>query len=497
MTRGHRAESGERPVMEFSRKSFIAGCAACGAQAALLGKATRGSEMAGAYRGTYGSLSKHHVPQWYDDAKFGIFIHFGAYAVPAFATPGGGAEWYWYALTHPDDDDGATLRHHRAVWGEHFEYDEFIPRFKAQRFDPNAWVEFFETAGAKYFVLTSKHHDGFANFHTRLTNRNAYVMGPRRDILGDLFAAARARTHLKCGAYYSVGEFFNPSIPRPPYNAYTHVPVPYTGYIPRTNYVDFMHAQMHELIDNYDPDILWGDGAFLAPDNTDAYWHNEAIIAYYYNHARQRQNPKEVVVDNRFMIFSPDGKTWGDFGTPEQQTLKNLEAAKWETCQTFAGSWGFNAQEPVSSYKTTADIVRLLVDAVSKNGNLLFNVGPMHDGTISQPMQERLRGVGAWLRINGEAIYGSRYWKQAEDGNIRFTTKPGKFYMTALKWPGRDLRTTAPIPLSGDTKVRLLGSDGPAIAWKRDGDALILTMPQAGPNATTSKDAYTFVFDVA
>jgi alpha-L-fucosidase len=478
--------------MSFSRRSFLASAGAAGLGAVMPRPVWAGATN---FAANYESLSVHRVPQWYSDAKFGIFIHFGVYSVPAFATPGGPAEWYWFHLTHPDNDDGATLRYHRATWGERFEYDKFIPMFRAEQFDPVSWVRLFEDAGAKYFVITSKHHEGFANFHTRLSNRNAVAMGPKRDIVGSLFAAARTHTGLKCGAYYSVGEFFNPSIPRPPFNAYTYAHVPYTGYLQTADYVNFMHAQMRELIDGYDPDVLWGDGAFLAPDNVVPYWHDAAIIAYYYNHARNRAHPKDVVVNNRFMVFSPDGKWWGDFGTPEQYTLKTLEASKWETCQTFAGSWGFNAQEPVSSYKTTADIIRLLVDAVSKNGNLLFNIGPRHDGTISEPMQERLRGVGAWLRINGEAIYGSHYWKQPEDGKVRFTTKPGKFYMTALEWPGQALRIGAPIPVHGDTKIRLLGSDGPPIAWTREGAGIVLEMPQAGPRATQSKDAYTFTFE--
>lgn len=478
--------------MSFSRRSFLASAGAAGLGSLLPRDAWA---LARHYAANYHSLAAHRVPQWYNDAKFGIFIHFGVYSVPEFANPGDLAEWYWFHLTHPDNDDGATLRHHRKTWGEHFEYDQFIPRFKAEHFDPVSWVRFFEDAGAKYFVLTTKHHDGFANFHTRLSNRNAVMMGPKRDILGSLFAAARTHTNLKCGSYYSVGEFFNPSIPRPPFNAYSYAPVPYTGYLRTPAYVEFMHAQMRELIDGYDPDILWGDGAFLAPDNIAPYWHDAATIAYYYNHAQNRANPKDVVVNNRFMIISPDGDPWGDFGTPEQYTLKTLEASKWETCQTFAGSWGFNANEPVSSYKTAGDIVRLLVDAVSKNGNLLFNIGPRHDGTISKAMQDRLLGVGAWLRINGEAIYSSHYWKQPEDGKVRFTTKPGKFYMTALEWPGQTLRINAPIPLHDDTKIRLLGSDGPPIEWMRDGKAIVLQMPHAGPNATRSKDAYTFEFE--
>ncbi|MGZ3506097.1 MAG: alpha-L-fucosidase [Vulcanimicrobiaceae bacterium] len=482
----------------LSRRSFLASSASAGALA--LTGLPRALAANGPYTADLASLSTHPLPQWYADAKFGIFIHWGAYSVPQFAKVGDSAEWYWEHLRYPHMDDGAVFEHHRKVWGENFAYDQFIPRFKAERYDPVAWVKFFEAAGAKYFVLTSKHHEGLANFHTTVSNRNVLRMGPKRDVLGELFNAAREHTQLKCGSYYSLGEFFNPAAKDPPYNCYTHAPVPYTGYIPVNDYVDdFMHPQMKELIDQYDPDILWGDGQwFFAPKGAeDKYWHNESIVAYYFNHAASRAQPKEVVVNNRFFIQKPDGNPWGDFGTPEQETLKNLQASKWETCQTFAGSWGYNAAEPVSRYKTGATIIRMLADVVSKNGNVLFNIGPRHDGTISPAMQERLLEVGAWLRINGEAIYASHYWKQAEDGNVRFTTKPGKFYMTALDWPGDSLEITAPIPIHDDTKIRLLGSDGPAIPWSRKGSSIVLKMPQAGPSATTSKHAYTFVFDVA
>jgi len=487
--------------MPLSRRSFVAGVA-CGAGGLMLPARVRAAN-AGPYAPNVGSLMTHRVPSWYNDAKFGIFIHWGAYSVPAYGGPDNAAEWYWEYLTHPKIDKGVVYDHHRKVWGENFAYDQFIPMFKAEHYDPVAWVKFIEAAGAKYFVLTSKHHEGFANFHTTVSNRNALLMGPKRDLLGDLFAAARTHTKLKCGSYYSIGEFFNPAAGAPPYNSYTHATVPYTGYIPVDNYVDdFMHPQMKELIDHYHPDVLWGDGEwFFAPQGKeDAYWHNEAIIAYYYNQAASRG--QDVVVNNRFFILSPGstsedrGGAWGDFGTPEQTTLKALQTKKWETCQTFAGSWGYNTAEPISRYKTPGTIVRLLVDAVSKNGNLLFNIGPMHDGLIPQIMQDRLLEVGRWLAINGEAIYGTTYWTQAEDGNVRFTTKPGKFFMTALDWPGETLTLSAPVPIADDTKVRLLGSDGPPIAWKRDGNAIVFAMPQAGPASTASKNAYVFAFDL-
>jgi alpha-L-fucosidase len=485
----------------LSRRSFLGTSASFGAFA-LSGLPGFARAPQGPYLPNVASLSTHPLPQWYADAKFGIFIHWGAYSVPHFATVGGPAEWYWEHLRNPkqDDDGGATREHHKRVWGENFAYDQFIPLFKAEAYDPVDWVKFLEAAGAKYFVLTSKHHEGLANFHTRVSNRNVLRMGPKRDLLGDLFKAARDHTQLKCGAYYSIGEFFNPAAKDPPYNVYTNAPVPYTGYVPVSSYVDdFMHPQMKELIDQYDPDILWGDGQwFFAPDgHEDEYWHNESIIAYYYNHAANRPVPKGVVVNNRFSIMKANGDVWGDFGTPEQHTLKDLQASKWETCQTFAGSWGYNSMEPISRYKTGAQIIRLLADVVSKNGNMLFNIGPMHNGKIPQAMQDRLLEVGAWLRVNGEAIYGSRYWKQAEDGNVRFTTKAGKFYMIALDWPGNSLHITAPIPIGDDTKIRLLGSDGPPIEWKRSSGGIALSMPAGGPSATQSKHAYTFAFDAA
>lgn len=465
------------------------------------------------YKPTLESLGKHLVPQWFKDAKFGIFIHWGIYSVPAFAPdydppypPGppyswpqgtAYAEWYWYSM-HDSNND--TYSYHRRKYGENFNYDDFIPWWKAEKFDARSWVRLFEEAGARYFAQVSKHHDGFALFPSRTTNRSTTVMGPRRNLAGELFGAARKHSKLKAGFYYSLAEWYNPAgvyspftgWSRPPYNPYTGERVPYTGYKPIDDYVrDHDLPQLRELIDGYDPDILWADGADPGKEN---YWRSNEIIAYYYNQAKDRHHPKEVVVNDRFGEGSH-----GDFSTPEYAKESDIKQEKWESTRGIGLSFGYNAQETEEDYLTPDELIDLFVDIVSKNGNLLLNIGPKADGTVPQIMQDRLRALGTWLRINGEAIYGSTYWKQAEDDGsnvpVRFAVKPSEkdgFYATALNWPGKELIITAQVPISKRSRIQLLGARGKPLEWTRRNGRLIVQMPREGESATESRHAYTF-----
>jgi alpha-L-fucosidase len=442
----------------------------------------------GPYQPTVASLSEHPLPQWYRDAKFGIFIHWGVYSVPAWAPVGQEyAEWYWHNMDNKSDP---TYQHELSLYGPNATYDQFIPQFTASNFDPKAWVDLFQRAGARYFVQVTKHHDGFALFNTAVSHRAAVYMGPARDLVKELFdAAEKYAPGLKRGTYYSLPEWYNPAYPGDggsfpgggPKQYVTGAPIPYTGYLPVSDYVnDFQVPQLMELINQYDPDILWGD--IGGPNNS------LPVIAYYYNHALSES--KEVVVNNRMGV-----PVW-DFTTPEYASNFQLTTAKWEATQGIDPfSFGYNSATPVSDYFTAEQLILRLVDIVSKNGNFLLDIGPEADGTVPQVMVDVLTEMGDWLRINGDAIYGSAYWVQPADGNLRFTVTPGKFNMISLGWPGAELVTSAPVPISAHAKIRLLGGDGSALPWTQQRGQLVVSMPPNGALSTTSHYAYTFTFD--
>ncbi|NNG34956.1 alpha-L-fucosidase [Nakamurella aerolata] len=446
------------------------------------------------YQPTVASLNSHPTPDWFNNDKFGIFIHWGAYSVPAWGPRGSYAEWYWNYLNNPGSP---TNTYHKQTYGVDFPYDRFAQEWDPSKFDPSAWVQLFKDAGAKYFVLTSKHHEGVALFDSKVSERDTVAMGPGRDLAKELFDAARAESDLKAGFYYSLYEWFNPQYTgKPATNPYTGQPVPYTGGQTSGDYVqDYMKPQMEELIKQYDPDILWCDGQW---DKPASYWDTAPVIADFYNQAKNRPEPKKVAVANRCKIQTGelDSKEL-DFQTPEYTVKDDIDPNKWEASRGIAHSYGYNQNEPEEDYLTTDELVDSLADIVSKNGNLLLDIGPRADGTIPELQQQRLREIGQWLNINGEAIYGTTYFNRAEepasDVPVRYTVKDGDLYAIALDWPGRTLTLGSDLPIQRDSKVTLLGSDGTALPWKRDANGrMVITMPAAGEKATTSRNAFAF-----
>ncbi|MCA1219415.1 alpha-L-fucosidase [Streptomyces sp. 8L] len=431
------------------------------------------------------SLATHQAPYWFQDAKFGIFIHWGVYSVPAWAPVGVQyAEWYWQQMQDPSNP---VYAHHRDIYGEDFAYDDFIPRFRAERFDPRAWVELFRDAGAQYHVLTSKHHEGFALWDTKLSDRNAVRMGPKRDLVKELFDASKRYTpELHRGLYFSMPEWFNPDDPwegHAPRNPYTLEPLPYTGYTAGKDYVEGYQAlQMLELVDGYDPEIIWCD---IGGAND-----SHHVLAEYFNHAKNRRRPIEVTVNDRSGIGPHD------FTTPEYTTYDSVVTAKWEASRGLdPRSYGYNSATPDDQYMSTEEVVHSLVDIVSKNGNFLLDIGPRADGTIPEVMQQRLRETGAWLRTNGESIYGSTYWARMPQlgDDLRFTVQPDRaFYIHSLAEPGSRLVVGAPVPIRSGDRVTMLGHDR-ALSWRTEGDALVIDVPAAARAA--GRHAWVFKVD--
>ncbi|MFD5122363.1 alpha-L-fucosidase [Streptomyces sp. NPDC058385] len=423
------------------------------------------------YEPTDASLAGHQAPYWFHSAKFGIFIHWGVYSVPAWAPVGQQyAEWYWDQMQDPNNP---TYAHHKATYGEDFAYDDFIPMFTAKKWDPRAWVELFRDAGAQYHVLTSKHHEGFALWDTKLSDRNSVKMGPKRDIIKELFEASRRYTpELHRGLYFSMPEWFNPDNPwmgHAPRNPYTLEPVPYTGYTSGKDYVKgFQAPQMLELIHDYDPQLLWCDIGGVNDSRN--------VLAEFFNHGKNRPKPYEVAVNNR------SGIGFHDFTTPEYTTYDNTVVAKWESSRGLDPySYGYNAETPDGRYMSTEEVVHSLVDIVSKNGNFLLDIGPRADGTIPEIMQTRLRETGHWLKTNGEAVYDTTYWsRMAQLGeDLRFTVRPNKaFYIHSLAEPGATLTVEAAVPVRPGDKVTMLGYDRP-LNWRTSGGSFVVDVPAA------------------
>lgn len=436
------------------------------------------------------SLRQHHTPQWFEDAKFGIFIHWGPYAVPAFH------EWYVammspkagygflfggppYTATQGDLPDSVfkariwekAYRYHLEHWGPNFAYDDFIPMFKAEKFAPEAWAKLFQEAGAKYVVLTAKHGDEFAMWPSRYTHRNSMEMGPRRDVVGELKGPVE-RLGMKMGLYHNT--------------TYTFWDQRYPG----RDWVDYMNSTIKELVDLYQPSIIWGDvtegpirDANGKPLGT-SYWNSKEVIAYFYNHSK---DASQVLTNDRWGT-EPDGTYLGDFSTPERRNVKGIQEKKWELCDSLdPNSWGYNRRLKDGEYMTPNELVDYLVDVVSKNGNLLINIGPKADGTIPEVMQSCLRKTGEWLRINGEAIYGSHYWTDFQEGDFRFTRKGNTLYAIALEWPEEQAVTLKSLAGKKVTRVEMLGLREP-VKWNQSAAGLTVTIPGRRP----CKYAYTF-----
>lgn len=434
------------------------------------------------YAPTWESLDSRPIPSWFDDAKFGIFIHWGVYSVPAWGAKGAYAEWYWHDLVDGNIPEWQkhlkhkelqpTQRYHLKTYGKDFKYQDFAPMFKAEQFDPAAWAELFRNAGARYVVLTSKHHEGFCLWPSEYAwNWNSVDVGPHRDLAGDLTKAVRA-AGLRMGFYYSLYEWYNPM---------------YRNHV--EDYVDHhMIPQMKELVEKYQPSVLWTDGEWEHPSDV---WKSREFLAWLFNEAPGRD---EVVVNDRWGKETRTlhgGFFTSEYGGGTAAGLKIDASHKWEENQGIGRSFGYNRNESATDYKTSADLIHMLVEIVSHGGNFLLDVGPTADGRIPDIMRERLLDIGAWLRVNGEAIYGTHPWRVAEEGEaVRYTSKGNVVYAICTKWPGTELTLSAPKPEGGAT-VTMLGREAP-LKWKLTNGKLRIEVPALSTDELPSKDAWAF-----
>jgi alpha-L-fucosidase len=399
------------------------------------------------------------LPTWFDDAKFGIFVHWTAAAVPAFAPTGAPDDWFqsmgespyveWYQNSL-SIDGSSVQRFHKEHYGD-LPYDAFVEEFLAgiRGWDPDTWADLFAAAGAKYVVFVTKHHDGVALWPTEHRNPFKANWQSERDVVGDLAAAVRARG-MRFGTYYSGGL------------DWTFGGLPMTDLrtmiaaIPQSqDYVDYATAHWHELIERYEPCVMWNDIGY--PSAADL----PALFEHYY------ERVPDGVVNNRFdFIAQMAGTLHSDFITPEYSTDADPSGRKWESTRGIGRSFGYNREESDDMYLSVGELVTMVADVTARGGNLLLNVGPAGDGRIPLVQAQRILGLGWWLRANGEAIYGTRPAAQREgttaDGiGVRYTTKDEALYAIILGTPATKTVVLPGIRVRDDTVVTLLGFDAP------------------------------------
>lgn len=444
------------------------------------------------YNASWESLDSRPIPGWFEDAKFGIFIHWGVYSVPAWrkvesARYASYAEWYYARVM--DNKENGGYNFHRNNYGEDFEYRDFAPLFKAELFNPDQWAVLFKNSGARYVVLTSKHHDGYCLWPTEnkhKVNWNSGDIGPKRDLLGEISASIRDQG-LRMGFYYSIPDW--ESIPRKIDKSEYYIRKEFIdkyGLNPEQYRTEVMTPQLYELVEAYQPSIIFSDAGEWLYD--DEFWKTKEFLAWLYNESPCRE---EVVVNDRWCKGMVGNH--GDYYSSEYKDADDGSFSKpWEESRGIGGSYGYNRAENAGDYSTSKDLIIELIDIVSRGGNLLLNVGPTADGRIPVVMQERLLDIGHWLDVNGEAIYETRKW--ADDPNEKgqgmyFTSRETSLFCIFTEWKDK-----LEIFLSDEEKIkeiRLLGYHG-SIKWIVEGNRkLIVEIPKLTINEIPCQHAWT------
>jgi alpha-L-fucosidase len=434
------------------------------------------------YTPDWASLDKRPVPQWFSDAKFGIFIHWGVYSVPAWAPANADigvyakyAEWYWWRINEESTAGILFRNYHNQVYGSKFQYQDFAVDFTARHFDPVQWTDIFKRAGAKYIVLTSKHHEGFTLWPSSQSwNWNSVDIGPHRDLCGDLTTAVKA-AGLHMGFYYSLYEWYNPL---------------YRNNLEK--YVDdHMIPQMKDLVTRYNPDIVWTDGEWDHPSEK---WKSTQFLAWLFNESPVKET---VCVNDRW------GKetrgVHGGYFTTEYDLVNDKKGVgntdrPWEECRGIGTSFGYNRMENPDNYMTSDALIDMLVAKVASGGNLLLDIGPTADGLIPVIMQQRLLEMGVWLKVNGEAIYGTQPWENApsagKDQTVFYTGKGSDLYVICTRWPDKAMVVPG---LKKTGKVTLLGS---MLQMKSGFSGGKLTIFPPAVNPATNPCDYAWVFKI-
>jgi len=421
---------------------------------------------------TWESLDSRPLPGWFDEAKIGIFIHWGVFSVPAKGA------WFWYYWQHDRRPD--FVNYMAQNYPPKFTYQDFGHQFTAEFFEPSKWAELFVKAGAKYVVLTSKHVEGFTLWPSKYSfGWNSVDIGPKRDLVGDLEKEIRTNTTLKFGLYHCLYEWFNPLYLYDWKNKLTTDLFPTQKTMP----------ELVELVENYKPDLIWSDGGWDCPDE---YWKSREFLTWLYN-----DSPiKDTIVTNDRWGSGSMCHHGGYLTCRDRYNPKVLVKRKWENCMTTDRDWwAFRRESEIHDFLSPEEIIRTVIETVSCGGNVLINVGPTKEGIIVPIQQERLLQLGEWLGINGQGIYGTVPWTSQNDTltqGVWYTTRPAekKVYAFMTKWPGSRIRLGS-VAANDVQAVELFGTPGRQ-KWTYDSNpGIVVKMPAL--EATTSRWAWTLV----
>ncbi|XP_057312910.1 alpha-L-fucosidase-like isoform X2 [Hydractinia symbiolongicarpus] len=393
------------------------------------------------FKPTWESLDQHVAPEWYDEAKIGIFMHWGVYSVPSFGVPSAGSEWLWQRWMQ---NESHAVKFMRNNYPPDFRYPDFAPQWRAEFFNASEWADLIKESGARYYVITSKHHEGFTLWKSNVSwNWNAVDIGPHRDLIGELAHAIRTRTNVHFGMYYSLFEWFHPLYLFDKSNNFT-----------TQEYVkNVALPQMHDYVTRYKPEYIWSDGDAGPTD----YWMAKEFLAWLYSDSPVRDN---ILVNDR----------WGPEATCKHGDVKNCADRftphskvnfKWEDAMTLdKESWGYRRKATATEVYDIESLLALLARTVSAGGNLLMNVGPTPDGRIIPIFQERLKQLGSWMRINGDAIYSTKPWRVHNDTaakKIMYTSNRGTVFAILLQWPPNGIITLHEVVPTSSTAIFLHG----------------------------------------
>ncbi|WP_099352575.1 alpha-L-fucosidase [Fredinandcohnia onubensis] len=442
------------------------------------------------YKPTWDSLDSRKIPSWFQNAKFGIFIHWGVYSVPSWRKLsderfGSYAEWY-YASVYSDYKNNGDDFHER-IYGKNFKYRDFASKFTAELFDPSLWAKIFKNAGAKYVVLTTKHHDGYCLWPTENKHKKNWRVtdvGPKVDVLGELANEVRNQG-MKMGIYYSIIDWETNWSHRPESGYFIPKEDRQKYGINEENYTDeILIPQLKELVETYKPSLIFSDGGEWDLDENLA--QTKEFLAWLYNEA---SNKEEVVVNDRFCVGMP-GKH-GDYFSSEYHDVDHLVQDQiWEESRGIGGSYGFNRAENLENYLTSEQLVHELTSIVARGGNLLLNVGPTWDGRIPIIQQQRLKDIGDWLQVNGEAIYETRPFVGMSGSTLKFTSNSNHIYCIMDNWPNEEEKFELKKDLSIES-IQILGLDTD-LDYQVEGQKLTIKTPLLHPAKLPCHHSYVF-----
>jgi len=434
------------------------------------------ASSAQSYQPKWESLDQRAVPQWWTDAKFGIFVHWGLYSVPAYApvdqVEGVYEKYAEHYLMRLLEKNKLFTDYQKRNFGANSSYKDFAPMFKAEFFEPDKWAELFKESGARYVVLTSKHHDGYCLWPSKESNGwNSVEIGPKRDLIKDLSKSVRS-SGLRFGLYYSLLEWTNPLYKSGDMDKWTSL---------------HMIPQMKDMVSRYEPEVIFADGEW---DYTSDKLKSEEFLAWLYNDSPVK---KTVVVDDRW--GKETRSKHGGYYTTEYNLIgdevsDNKIEHPWEESRGIGTSYGYNQFETTAHYYSSRQLIHLLIEKVGSGGNLLLNVGPQANGLIPVVMEQRLLDMGKWLNVNGEAIYETTAWKGRPDTReqgVYYTQKGKDLYIICTKWP------QAAFDIDGVKRaksVSLLGSTAEVKYTLKN--KLRITAPQINPGNSPCDHAWVF-----